>query len=84
MQNRNRYRDPFAKNPMERTNPFDMGPMRPVRRPAPMRAQRQPRQQPQNNGMGDAANGIVDVAKLGIIAGTTMGITSGIIGAIKK
>ena len=77
MQNRNRYRDPFSKNPMERTNPFDMGPMRPVRRPAP-------RRQTQNNGMGDAANGIVDVAKLGIIAGTTMGITSGIIGAIKK
>ena len=81
---------------MERTNPFDMGPMRPVRRPAPrrqpqndmgpMRPVRRPRpaQRPQNNGMGDAANGIVDVAKLGIIAGTTMGITSGIIGAIKK
>ena len=72
MNNRNRYRDPFSKNPMERTNPFDMGPMRPVRRPAP-------RRQPQSD-MGDAVKGVTDVAKIAVISGATIGI----LGAFQK
>ena len=66
MQNRNRYRDPFSKNPMERTNPFDMGPMRPVRRPAP-------RRQTQSD-MSPAIKGITDVAQLAIVGGVAVGL----------
>ena len=72
MNNRNRYRDPFSKNPMERTNPFDMGPMRPVRRPAP-------RRQPQSD-MSPAIKGITDVAQLAIVGGVAVGL----MGAFQK
>ena len=72
MQNRNRYRDPFSKNPMERTNPFDMGPMRPVRRPR--QAQR-----PQSD-MSPAIKGITDVAQLAIVGGVAVGL----MGAFQK
>ena len=67
MQNRNRYRDPFQKNPMERTNPFEMRIPRPVRRPAPRR------QQPRDD-MGDIVKTVGTVATVGILAGTTIGI----------
>ena len=72
MQNRNRYRDPFARNPLEHTNPFEMRIPRPVRRPAP-------RRQPQND-MGDAVKGVTDVAKIAVISGATIGI----LGAFQK
>ena len=58
---------------MERTNPFDMGPMRPVRRPAPRR------QQPQSD-MSPAIKGITDVAQLAIVGGVAVGL----MGAFQK
>ena len=72
MQNRNRYRDPFQKNPMERTNPFEMRIPRPVRRPAP-------RRQPQSD-MNPAIKGITDVAQLAIVGGVAVGL----MGAFQK
>ena len=75
---KNPYR---AKNPHNR-NPFDFSdPLEVPRRPRPAPTRRNPyAMKPQTGGMDNLANGLVNVASLGIIAGTTVGI----LGAIQK
>lgn len=74
MKNPTRPKNPYRRNPFDFSDPFEV-----PRRPRPAPARRNPyAMKPQTGGMDNLANGIVDVAKIGMVGGIAVGLMNAI------